>query len=346
MLNNVKKSQAVLILIIAMLLCSAYSNTFFSPIVLDDFHTFVFPESLQSRELSLQSFAALAKTPFGWQRWIPMLTFSFDFSIGRGEIYVFHLTNLIIHILCTLAVMFLIFNVFQAEKGLGRADTTPSIYYALWVAGLWALNPVQTNAVTYLVQRMASIQALFFTASVAFYVLGRRYHNHCRARTKALFCYQACLLASIAAFLSKENSAMLPIMLLATEVWFFTPELYHIVWKWLKPAPKVVWALLAAAVVALALYSVNVFQDLMLGYGIRHFTMAERLLTEARVIVWYISLFLWPAPSRLSIEHDVLVSSSLIHPPSTLGAIGLIAFSGWLVFRYRERYPLITYGGL
>ena len=275
-----------------------------------------------------------------------MVSFSLDLRFGKGEIFFFHLTNLIIHILCTLAVLFLVFNLLQVQKERAAAAGIAPLFYAVWVAGLWALNPVQTNAVTYLVQRMASIQALFFITSVAFYVLGRRRHLDHKNRGKGLPCYLACVFAAVGAFLSKENSAMLPVTLLVTEVWFFSPDLHRSAWQRLRTAPWLVWGLLIAALLIVSLGAAELFQKMTVGYGIRHFTMVERLLTEARIVVWYLSLLLWPAPSRMSLEHDVMVSTSLLNPPTTLGAIVFLAFLGWLILRYRKKLPLISYGGM
>ena len=344
--NRQKIAPIAFVALVIFLLVSAYSNTFSSPPVLDDLHSFVFEENVHIRDLSASSLAALSKTVFGWKRWIPMVSFSLDLWFGKGEIFSFHLTNLLIHIFSMLAVLFLGYNVLQIENENGRTYAIPPIFYALWAAGLWALNPVQTNGVTYLVQRMASLQAFFFITSVAFYVLGRRKHRRQQRMVEALPCYMGCLLAAVCAFLSKENSAMLPVMLLVTEVWFFTPELHRSAWKRLKGAPWVTWGLLLVGVLVGFLGGAKIIQGMMLGYGIRHFTLVERLLTEARVVVWYLSLFLWPLPSRLSLEHDVVISFSLLHPASTLGAITFLALLGWLVLRYRKKYPLYTYGGM
>jgi protein O-mannosyl-transferase len=139
---------------------------------------------------------------------------------------------------------------------------------------------------------------------------------------------------------------MLPVMLLVTEVWLFTPDLPRSVWKRLRAASWVVWGVLFLGTPIFILFSVKVFQDLGIGYATRHFTMLERLFTEARVVIWYVSLLLWPAPSRLSLEHDVVVSSSLLNPPTTFGAVVLLALLGWLLLRYRRESPLITYGGM
>jgi len=47
-----------------------------------------------------------------------------------------------------------------------------------------------------------------------------------------------------------------------------------------------------------------------------------------------------------TIEHDVMISSSLFSPPTTLPALALLIVSGWLLIRYRRHYPLSTYGGI
>ncbi len=165
---------AVLALIV--LIVSAYCSTFYSPLILDDFHSFIHERSVYIQEWSVSSLILLSKTFFGWARWLPMISLSVDHSIGKGDIAYFHLTNLLIHLLCFLAVIFLVFNLFKAAGKEDVCHGIPNSLLAIFVAGLWALNPVQTNAVTYLVQRMASMQALFFIASVAFYTLGRRKH--------------------------------------------------------------------------------------------------------------------------------------------------------------------------
>lgn len=331
--------------LITLLLCSAYSNTFRSPPVLDDFHSFVFEENVH-KDLSTTSLKGLSRSVFGVQRWIPMVTFSLDFSLGNGEIFYFHLTNLLIHLTCTLAVLFLALNLLKTEVENRRSLAISPILCAFWVAGLWALNPVQTNAVTYLVQRMASIQALFFISSVGFYVLARRRHRQAQKVTRGLPFYLACSVTAVGAFLSKENSAMLPVILLVTEIWFFTPELPTLIWHRLRAASLAHKTVILLAGLLLLYLGTRTLQDLAAGYANRHFTMLERLLTEARVVVWYLSLLVWPAPSRLSLEHDVIVSTSFLNPLTTLPAVFFLVLLGWLLLRYRRSLPLITYGGV
>ena len=58
-------------------------------------------------------------------------------------------------------------------------------------------------------------------------------------------------------------------------------------------------------------------------HEIRH--ALDRLLTEPRVIIFYLSQLLWPHPSRLNLDHDFPVSNSLIDPMTTIFTIITIA---------------------
>ena len=205
---------------------------------------------------------------------------------------------------------------------------------------------MQTNAVTYLVQRMASLQTLFFVLCVAAYLFARRMHLGKTHHVATFLGYAATLWFALCAFLSKENSAMLPVMLVITEIWFFQPDLISAVCRRLKGKSWAFWIVASLAGLVTSLYILRHFSGLLSGYSGRHFTLSERLLTEARIVVWYLSVLLWPDPSRLSIEHDITLSRSLWDPPSTLFCIVLLVITAWLSIRFRRRFPLITYGML
>jgi tetratricopeptide (TPR) repeat protein len=57
------------------------------------------------------------------------------------------------------------------------------------------------------------------------------------------------------------------------------------------------------------------------GFQGRPFSLYERLLTEPRIVLFYLSLIFYPLPGRLSIEHDITLSTSLFEPWTTLPAI-------------------------
>ena len=216
-------------------------------------------------------------------------------------------------------------------------------FFPLCVAAIWALSPLQTSAVTYLVQRMASMQALFFTLSVACFIKARLLSGK-KTRSAAIF-YFLCALTALCSFLSKENSAVLPIALALTDIWFFDSAWLKKTWTMCR---KTGWKLRTAAIAVLlssSFYGFTVvLPKLLSSYAYRDFTLAERLLTEARVVVWYMSLLLWPNPARLSMEHDFEISTSLFSPLTTFPALLLIGALIFLAIRFRKRFPVATFG--
>ena len=57
------------------------------------------------------------------------------------------------------------------------------------------------------------------------------------------------------------------------------------------------------------------------GYRTRDFTMWERVLTQPRVLAFHFSQLFWPVSWRLSLAHDVVISTSLLQPMTTLPVI-------------------------
>jgi tetratricopeptide (TPR) repeat protein len=79
------------------------------------------------------------------------------------------------------------------------------------------------------------------------------------------------------------------------------------------------------------------------GYEIRPFTMQERLLTEPRVILFYISLLFYPLTSRMTLIHDIQISKSLIDPWTTLAAIITILLIVSISLIKARKWPLFSY---
>ncbi len=79
-------------------------------------------------------------------------------------------------------------------------------------------------------------------------------------------------------------------------------------------------------------------------YRMRPFTLRERVFTEFRVIIHYLSLFFAPLPGRFNLDYDFPFSTSLITPPTTLlSGILLLAVLGIAIPLYRKE-PLVSFG--
>ena len=331
---------------IGLMILSSYSNTFTSPPYLDDFKSFIYPKDLYPQSLSIRALLELSKTPFGWTRFLPVVTLALNHYLGHSKLVYFHAVNILIHLLAFFTLLWFASLLLEAEKRTRPGSVTEyelGGFFPLCVAAIWALSPVQTSAVTYIVQRMASMQALFFTLCAACFLKARLCSGDGR-RARIVF-YFLCALAGLCACLSKENSAMLPVVLAAIDIWFFDSA-------WLKKVPrawgKAGWKIRAFSAAALLGFSFYAFfvklPGILGGYAWRNFTLVQRLMTESRVVAWYMSLLLWPVPSRLSMEHDPRISTSLFSPFSTLPAILLIAALLYLAVRLRKRFPVITFG--
>uniref|UniRef100_A0A832A2W4 Tetratricopeptide repeat protein n=1 Tax=Desulfacinum infernum TaxID=35837 RepID=A0A832A2W4_9BACT len=330
--------------IVLMLILAAYSNTLYSPPVLDDFHSFVGNPATHVDAFTSERIILLSKNKFGIYRFIPMLTLAFDYWWGQGEFIAFHITNVIIHILVWAAVWFFVLAILRSGI-IGQIGIFSPKEFSFIVASLWALHPVQTSAVTYIVQRMASLQTLFFLVSAGAYA-NARCHMRAERRAAAFMWAVVCGLSGIAACLSKENSAILPVIFILIEIWFFQPDLPRKLWLlWLRKVRTISGMLLSAfSLVGTAWLVYAVLKHFSQGYGSRHFNMTERLLTQSRVVMRYIYSILIPNPRSLSIEHDIEISRSLLSPPSTLVCIVLII--GLLVAAgvFRKKYPITTFG--
>ncbi len=381
---------AILGVFIALVIFSSYSNTFSSPPYLDDFHSFINVRAFYPHSISFSEITALSRTQFGWARFLPDLTFALNNYLGGSLLVYFHAVNILIHMLAFFAFLWfarltLAAGEFQSALPVSnnqdspadrsestKAGETPGLLWhsdddgagnniffgllSVCIAAIWAVSPVQTSAVTYLVQRMASMQALFFTLSAACFIKARFLSRprleaasertiSVAKRRKATVFYFLCVLSGLCAALSKENSAMLPVVLAVIDIWFFDSA-------WVKKAVglfhKTGWKLRVFASVALvSLFYYFFYQKLFTifsQYDTRNFTMGERLLTEARVVVWYMSLLLWPAPSRLSMQHDPRISTSFFHPLTTFPAILFICVLFLLAVRFRKSFAVITFG--
>jgi Flp pilus assembly protein TadD len=344
--NRARKALPyILAFLIVLMIISSYSNTFTSPPYLDDFHSFIQEKAFYLDSVSVSSLQSLSQTEFGWARFLPVVTLALNLSLGYGNLIYFHAVNLLIHLLAFFAVFWLVRQVLAAVKSGGAEAPLYELagFFPLCVAAIWALTPVQTSAVTYLVQRMASMQALFFTLSVAGFIKARLLSGK-KARSAIVF-YFLCALSAVCSFFSKENSAVLPVALALTDIWFFDSA-------WLKKAwtmcRKTGWKVRIAAIAVLLSCSFYAFTavlpKLLGGYAFRDFNLVERLLTEGRVVVWYMSILLWPDPGRLSMEHEIEISTSLFSPVTTLPALLLIGALILLAIRLRRRFPVVTFG--
>ena len=245
---------------------------------------------------------------------IPCLTFAINWYFGKDRVFGYHVVNVLVHFLTAYLLFLTILNILKSPNLINPYQGKEP-FIAFLTAVLWAINPVQVQAVTYIVQRMASMAAMFYILGIYFYIKTRQ-NQYPLKRILLLF---SCVLSFIFALGSKQNTATLPFALLLIEIICFQ-DLNS------QGVRRAFFGGSIAGGVLLVVLSVWLFVPgnpflLIEGFQSRPFSLYERLLTEPRIVLFYLSLIFYPLPYRLSIEHDITISTSLFEPWTTFPAI-------------------------
>jgi protein O-mannosyl-transferase len=200
---------------------------------------------------------------------------------------------------------------------------------AFWAALVFACHPLQTQAVTYIVQRATCLAALFSLATLYFY-------GKARLSQEGAGRYYACSLATaVLAMFSKEMAVILPFLVVLYEIFFFRQKRTD--WKRLAPFLALLFLIPA---VMLASRSVNVGELRRVSEPASGIAPVRYLLTQFRVVPRYLGMAL--APLNQNIDHDIPFAHSLAQP-QVFGGILLIAAILAAAFAFRSRYRLLSF---
>jgi tetratricopeptide (TPR) repeat protein len=318
-------TPVALLILIAIAYREAPNNVFH----LDDEYNIVRHPPVMITSLTAGNLIDAGRNAYLPTRPLPSVTFAIDWSRGGGSARPFQWTNLMIHGVAAIAVFGLLVLV------LHRINRPPWVIAvaALFGAAIWACHPIQVQGVTYVVQRMASMAALFTVLTVVLYILGR---NADRSGRRWVFFILAGL-CWILGMISKETAAIAPFLVLLAEFGV------------LRQGQAIVRGrldsvMLSLPVVVAVLITLDILSgtgplagNFLPGYENRDFTLSERLLTQPRVIGFHFSQIFWPLPGRFSLEHDFAASTGLLTPATTLvamlGVASWCAIGVWALFR-------------
>lgn len=311
-------------------LCIAlYSPGLHGPFLLDDLSSLVvLAETGGVHDLRslFRYLAADISSPIG--RPVANLSFLLNYLDWPASPWPFKATNLGLHVTVG-TLLFLLVNRLVSPT----TPTRQAYWVALLAAAFWLLNPLNVSTTLYVVQRMAQLSALFVLTGQLAYVHGRR-RQAAGQRGGYVWMTAGITLLGVLAVLSKENGALLPLLALAVE---YTVLRHHLG----LAAPDRRWTLLFLWLPSTMLLAAMVYASGPGAYAPRAFTMAERLMTEARVLFDYAWHWFNPLLSpRGVLAEGYPLSRSLLDPWSTLPAVlGLLAALAWSIL-YRQRYPL------
>ncbi|WP_243049589.1 hypothetical protein [Dyella sp. RRB7] len=286
---------------------------------------------------------------WGWsriniQRPIAMLSFALNYAWG-GSTWGFKATNLALHLFNTILLMMLTQRLLQvgwtstnnSEAEHQRRRVTG--YWAIGIATLWAIHPLQVSAVMYVVQRMELLGFAFVLLALL---------SYWRARRRQMEGHRAwpwlglCAMLTVIGYYAKETAVLVPgyALLLELTLLHFSAQASTTRRAW-----KITYlggGLLAALVFMFYLlphYTTDA------AYAARNYNAWQRELTQLRVLSLYIGWILLPLPNLLHFYYDNYpASQDLLHPITTLlGGLFLIGLVA-LVVAMRKRRPLLALG--
>lgn len=328
------EKTAHILLVIATAL-GTYANSFHVPFLFDDESSITGNKVIRSLANFFVNGDGYAYNP---RRFVGYLTFALNYRWGGLDVVGYHVVNLAIHIASALLIYALLRLTFRTPVLRNSVLASQSPLLALAAALLFVVHPLQTQAVTYTVQRLASLATCFYLAALVMHVrwrLALEAGARCLSK-KTLPCYLTSLAAAVLAMKTKEIAFTLPLVVLLYEVFFFGwPDRK----RWLMLAPM----LLTALIIPLGM--INLQQPV--GEVIAEASQAtvvksplsrwEYLYTQFSVIVTYLRLLALPVNQNL--DHDYPVNLSLLELRAFLALLLLTSLlaAGVLLYRRSRR---------
>ncbi|NCY01412.1 MAG: tetratricopeptide repeat protein [Planctomycetia bacterium] len=279
--------------LVVLLTCLAFLNSFAGVFVYDDFSEI---ERNPHLERLLPPWEAMFQGNLLPARPLPYLTFAIDRAVWGTRPFGYHFLNVAIHATAAVALFALVRLTLRSPRLRGRFGERAEPL-AMLVAILWAVHPLQTQAVTYVYQRIESLTGML--ALVALACFARAAADRQVAGRWPRGWLAGCLAATAAAMASKENAVVIPVLVLLYD-WLFVvpatetfPAAVREIWSrrgfYLLLAAT--WAILFGLLAALA----GEYQE----FQVKPHTPLEYALTQPGVILHYLRLAVRPSDQRI-----------------------------------------------
>jgi Flp pilus assembly protein TadD len=147
------------------------------------------------------------------------MSFALNYFVGGLDVTGYHVFNLAVHIVNSLLVYALVLLTFRTPRMKGTSIVSSSGLVALGAALLFVVHPVQTQAVTYIVQRLTSLAVMWYLLSLCLYAGWRLWQE--AHGGKGLLLYGFTLISIVLAMKTKEIAFTLPLMIVLYDFYFF-----------------------------------------------------------------------------------------------------------------------------
>lgn len=327
---------------IVLLGLACYCNSFSAPFMFDDFASIIKNPDITGGknlwELLLH----------GGSRRIADISFALNYRLHGLHIAGYHITNLAIHLSSAVALYFLTVSLLDSlnlsdspdEPEVSEYSQIKDRFIPLSTALIFVCHPLQTQAVTYIVQRHTSLATLFYLLALLAYLKGRITFEKNGVKTGVLFWGLLLSVMSLLAFHTKQITFTLPLMMVMLEVFLFRDRMFK------------------RFIVVTGLVSVLLFMTLLLPaflngsfagvmFDLRHATSEDiyfarysYFITQIRVVVTYLRLLIMPFQQNLDYDYPIFTSIRNAEVLASLFLHFMLLAAAFVLYRCSRRHSI------
>jgi Flp pilus assembly protein TadD len=311
----------------------AYSNTLGASFHFDDTYNIVENRLVKDLRYYVSPSEAEGFYLDNWfrSRYVGYLSFALNYRLGGLDVRGYHIVNIAIHIINALLLYLLVLLTFRTPRMRDSALRTSAGGIALMSALLFVCHPVQTQAVTYISQRFASLAAMFYLGSVVVWAASRLSGK----TTSRIALYVISILSAVLAMKTKEIAFTLPMAVFMYEFMFFERRKRRIF--------ILVPLLLTMLIIPLGLMDTGASLGTMMDSVSEaarapeaELSRSQYLLTQFTVIPRYVYLIFFPINQNL--DYDWPVPHTFWGYGALVFFVFLLALLGLGVYMLRRSY--------
>ena len=334
--------KPVLFFVVLIFTIVAYLPGLTDGFYLDDYPNIVDNELLSVKNPSLENFwqAAWSGNSSSVGRPLSYFSFSVNSYFSGMDAQAMKFTNIAIHLAVGILLFFLC-RLLVNYLNQTRQENFNLNFISFMVFTAWLLHPLNLTGVLYVVQRMTSLAALFSVCALICYTYFRTQQTKHNGQWLALISTTS--LFSLLGFLAKENAILVLFYLTCIELFIFRFVTFNAIdKKILKSCFIIVYFIAFSSITMFLILKPEWLEN---GYDFRVFTLSERLLTETRILVWYLKMIVAPSITEMSLYlDDFSLSTSLLQPFSTILSTVSLLMLIIIGLLTRFKFVLLTFG--
>lgn len=286
----------------------------------------------------------------GGSRRIADISFAINYRFLGLQVVGFHATNIAIHLSVAIVLYFLSASLLDALQMVyppGAPDTRVSVpvtkrFIPLATALVFVCHPLQTQAVTYLVQRHTSLATLFYLLALLSYIKGRMSLERNDPQSRVLLWFSILAVSALLALHTKQIAYSLPLMIIMLELGLFRGR-------------QLKRSLIVVAATGIVLFLSILLPVLLNGslasvmFDLRHLTSEDLylsrtsyFLTQSRVLVTYLRLLVLPVHQNLDYDYPIFASIWNAEVIASLFMHVILLTSAFVLYRRSENQLTLT----